>query len=102
MKKEEFSKLVSSIKEAVEIKEGTAKKEKSREKLGFNETRELKALPAEIEQLEAEQEELYALMAEPDFYKDAGAADAKARSEEIIKRLEEAYARWEELEELSG
>ncbi|MBE9529514.1 MAG: ATP-binding cassette domain-containing protein, partial [Proteobacteria bacterium] len=84
-----------------EAKQGKVKREKSKTKLGFNETRELKELPAEIERLEAEQVELYALMAKPDFYKEAAAEKSKARAEKITKRLEEAYARWEELEEMS-
>jgi ATP-binding cassette subfamily F protein uup len=85
-----------------EAKKGKVKREQSRKKLGFNETRELNELPGEIERLEAEQEELYALMAKPDFYKEAAAEESTARSETITKRLEEAYARWEELEEMSG
>ncbi len=78
------------------------KKEKSRTKLGFNQTRELKELPGKIEGLEAEQAELFSMMGSPDFYKKENAAELKRRSEEISGILEQSYRRWEELEELSG
>ncbi len=69
-------------------------------KLTFKEARELEALPQQIEALEAEQRELYAAMADPDFYRQdgEGISRAKARSEELELELAAAYARWEELE----
>jgi len=72
-----------------------------RRKLGYRETRELEQLPARIEALEARVAELTAAMSDPAFYRresDAitahNAALAEAQGE-----LDEAYARWEELEE---
>ncbi len=69
-------------------------------KLGFNEQRELDALPVEIEQLEEEQAELQARMADSDFYQQDKEiiAEATSRLQEIETGLANKYARWEELE----
>ena len=69
-------------------------------KLSYKETRELEALPAEIESLEAEQKALHARMHGPDYYRqppDALRADS-ARSAEIERLLMEKLERWEALE----
>jgi ATP-binding cassette subfamily F protein uup len=85
---------------------GPASSEKSgqsgpRRKLSFNESRELAALPAHIEALEAEQQRLQHEAASGDFYKET--ADhiraVLARLEAIGPELEAALARWVELEE---
>lgn len=72
--------------------------------LTFNERRELESLPEAIEILEKEQAELYQAMSEPAFYQRGGAeaANATARLKSIDKELEEAYRRWEILEEKDG
>ena len=69
-------------------------------KLGFKEKRELEALPAKIEEMEAEYDALYAQMGEPEFYKTDKdeIARVKARMEELEKAIEYAYDRWEALE----
>lgn len=66
----------------------------------FKERKELEDLPGLIDALEAEQAELEQTMADPDFFRTAGAeaARASARLEEIETRLEQALIRWEELE----
>jgi ATP-binding cassette subfamily F protein uup len=77
-----------------------ARSERSRTKLTYKETRELEALPALIETLEAEQRALAAKMNDPDYYK-AGGAEMKAdhaRSEELEALLHAQMERWEELE----
>ncbi len=77
-------------------------KKKATRKLSNKEREELKNLPKLIEQLEAELEELQQAMTDPAFYqktKDEIAA-ANTRAEEIPKKLEEAFERWEELEGL--
>ncbi|ETX04370.1 MAG: hypothetical protein ETSY2_29150, partial [Candidatus Entotheonella gemina] len=63
---------------------------------------ELEALPERIETLEAEQEQLYAQMSDPAFYRHEGedVAQVKARLDAIAQELEEAYKRWETLEQL--
>jgi ABC transport system ATP-binding/permease protein len=69
-------------------------------KLSYKETRELEALPGEIEALEAEQKALHARMHEPEYYRqppDALRSD-QARSAEIERLLMEKLERWTELE----
>jgi len=69
-------------------------------KLGFNEQRELAALPAKIEALEAEQASLSEEVSRPEFYKRATSeqAEVQARLAALPAELEAAYARWQELE----
>jgi ATP-binding cassette subfamily F protein uup len=71
-------------------------------KLTFKEQRELDNLPLVIEKIEAEQKEIYALLADFNFYQKDSAeiAKTKARSEFLSNELEKAYERWEYLEEL--
>jgi ABC transport system ATP-binding/permease protein len=71
-------------------------------KLSFKEERELAALPERIAVIEEEQVRLHATLADPGFYKSAGAevGAINARLEELEKELAVAYARWEELETL--
>ncbi len=70
-------------------------------KLSFQERKEHEALPGRIEELEAEQAELEARLADPATYQDPR-VDPGALSREherLAKEIEAAYARWEELEE---
>jgi len=69
--------------------------------LTYKEKQELAALPAEIERLEAEIENLHTTMATPDFYKRSGEeiAAETAALRQLEDQLAEAYHRWEELEE---
>jgi ATP-binding cassette subfamily F protein uup len=72
----------------------------SRVRLSYKETRELEQLPADIEALEREQQEITAGMAR-DGYHAVGAAQIRADRERLsaIERLlEEKFARWEELD----
>jgi ATP-binding cassette subfamily F protein uup len=57
-------------------------------------------LPSRIERMEAEQTELHARIASPDFYKESpdGIAGALARVDELKDSLHDAYARWDELD----
>lgn len=73
-------------------------------KLSFKEERELAAQPDRIAALEEEQGGLHTTLADPGFYKSAGAevAAINARLEELEQELAAAYARWEELEALAG
>jgi ATP-binding cassette subfamily F protein uup len=72
----------------------------SKAKLSYKEVRELEALPARIEALEAEQAELAAKLADPVLYQSQAqdAAGLHARSEAIEAELLEALTRWEALE----
>jgi ABC transport system ATP-binding/permease protein len=74
---------------------------RNRAKLTYKETRELEALPGEIEALEAEQQALAARMSEPEYFRqppDTLRAD-QARSTEIEALLMEKLERWHALEE---
>jgi ATP-binding cassette subfamily F protein uup len=72
-------------------------------KLSYKEQRELESLPARIEGLEAEQERLRKASESSEFYKeDAGHIKGVLdRLQAIGPELEEAIARWMELEERS-
>jgi len=69
-------------------------------KLSYKEARELEALPAQLETLEAEQAQIAERLADPALYQsspqEAGAL--QARSEAIEAELLDALARWEALE----
>jgi ATP-binding cassette subfamily F protein uup len=69
-------------------------------KLSYKEQRELEALPGRIEALEAEERELNARIAGPEFYKEAAPAIAEtlARVEAVTEEIMAAYARWDELQ----
>jgi ATP-binding cassette subfamily F protein uup len=71
-------------------------------RVGFKEKRELHDLPGRIEKLEAEKQELYAVMATPNFY--ATPVEEMSRMRERLAAIEAAihssYARWMELEAL--
>jgi ATP-binding cassette subfamily F protein uup len=72
-------------------------------KLSFKEKKELQALPQLIETLETEQQQLHDAMADTDFYKKgADVAAAAGKLEELKEQLENAYARWQTLEELQS
>jgi ATP-binding cassette subfamily F protein uup len=82
-----------------------APKPKSRtQKLGFNEKRELAALPEKIESLESEQVQLHNTLSDPDFYRRPGEeiARLKDRLTELERELAAAYKRWEALETAKG
>jgi ATP-binding cassette subfamily F protein uup len=70
-------------------------------RLTFKEKKELEGLPALIEKLEGQQKQLHELMADPEFYKRGSEIVTQTnRLKEIDGQLENAYARWQELEEL--
>jgi len=70
-----------------------------RQKLSFKERQELEKLPDLIEQLETQQAELHARMADPGFYRQAGNEIAAVSSQmaDLEARLTHAYERWETL-----
>jgi len=73
-------------------------------KLTFKEERELESLPEKISALEGEQQALLRTLADPEFYRSAGAevAAVNGRLAALEGELSEAYRRWEELESLRG
>jgi len=92
--------VIESVKEKP-VNRGKPKKERPR-KLTFREKHELEKLPLRIETLETEIAELHEKIADPEFYRTAGAAVAavNARLEEIERELATTYSRWEELDAL--
>jgi len=60
----------------------------------------LAALPAKIEKLETRQDELYTLMADPDFFKKSPPeiASLKDKLEKVEDELLKTFERWELLE----
>ncbi len=75
-------------------------KEQGRRKLSFNEKKELEAVPAKIEKIDAELAKLHDKMASPAFYKQAPdeITATASRLEELETALAAIYKRWEELE----
>ncbi len=73
---------------------------RSRQKLSYKENRELQELPARIEQLEREQSELSARLADSETYRGDSAAvrQLHERSESIEAELIQCLERWTELE----
>ncbi len=78
------------------------RKQRQPNKLSYKDQRELDALPAEIEELEAAVAALQAHIAAPDFYsQDAELVQQKLRElDEAEQRLERRIERWGELETL--
>lgn len=69
-------------------------------KLSFNEQRELAELPAKVEKLEAEVLAVEQQMAQPEFYQQPQADIQKVshQLEQLKQLLEHAYERWQELD----
>ena len=70
-------------------------------KLSYREREEWKALPGRIEELETEQGEVDARLADPDFYK-GSPEEIRAvtqRAKEIAEEIENAFERWGALDE---
>ena len=70
-------------------------------KLSYKEQRELDELPEKIEQLENQQSEYETITADPSFYQQEQSLISEKLSEleSINQELENAYERWDELEE---
>jgi ABC transport system ATP-binding/permease protein len=84
-------------------KRGKAPSQSERPRRMNNKERfELEALPEHIEALEAEQAQLYAQMSDPALYRGEGddITQVQARLDAIAQALEDAYKRWEALEQL--
>lgn len=73
----------------------------ARKKLSYKDQRELEQLPARIEQLEADLDAVQTRMSDPDFYKGepADISAAQIRQSELEQQLEEAFSRWDELDQ---
>jgi len=85
------------------VKSKTVRQKERPRKLSFKEKRELEELPQKIEALETEQSELHQKLSDPAFYQ-RGEGNLISDTQERLKRLdaelEEAYLRWQELDQL--
>lgn len=73
-------------------------------KLSYKEQRELDSMEENVMELEAEVERIETMFAEPDFFKNNGDQSAELHSKltELKEKLDNSYARWEELEAKSS
>jgi ATP-binding cassette subfamily F protein uup len=92
------------VKKAPEKEKAEPPQPAKKKKLSYKEQQELNQLPERIEQLETRQAELNALMNSSDFYKNDQPTIAKTLDElnQTVAALEQAYQRWDELEEMAG
>lgn len=102
-KSERKSKKLSAKPAAEPAQEAAPNKTPSK-KLSYKDQRELDALPALIEELEARQSELEQIMSSADFYeKDDGGKSVEQTLKQVADvqgQLEQAFERWEALEKL--
>jgi ATP-binding cassette subfamily F protein uup len=93
----------AEVKAVKQPEKSKSEKEKVR-KLTFKEERELETLPEKIAALEAEQAALHNRLADPEFYKTAGAeiTNVNDRLAALETELLVVYERWEGLESLKG
>ena len=90
----------------LDIKTSNSAKPKKKDdgrKLKFKEKQELESLPEKIELLESNTEALISAMADPDFYKKPKPeiAEAQKKLKKLQSDLANAYARWEELDQIA-
>ncbi len=88
-----------------EVRGGKERASREKTRLSYKEERELETLPQKIEDLEKEKAELLDSLNSPEFYADRDAEKviaANARLENLEKALDEAYGRWEALEDLAA
>lgn len=71
-------------------------------KLSYKNQRELDELPARLERLEADIEAIHTQMSDPDFFKQTldVTTDVQNKLTSLEEALEQAYTRWEELENM--
>jgi ABC transporter ATPase component len=86
------------------VKAETPKAEQKKVKLSYKEQRELEALPAQMEALEAEMEALQTEVNSADFFsKEASYTQAQLQKlAEAEMALEQAFERWEQLENIKN
>ncbi|OPY89762.1 MAG: ABC transporter ATP-binding protein uup [Syntrophus sp. PtaU1.Bin208] len=96
------------VKMETETKAEKPRREKAHQdkrKLSYKEARELEALPQRIEALEKEKAEILAALSSPEFYAESDSAAitaTNARLEALDGELDQAYLRWEQLEDFSS
>jgi ATP-binding cassette subfamily F protein uup len=105
-RKEAERKEKESRAEAARVESRAARVGAEKEKLSFREQKELRELTGRIEKLEAEQGRLEEALANPGLYEAGGGGDSPPdvarRYARVKTELEDALARWMELEERAG
>ena len=88
-------------KKPIKINKNNNKENKPNKSLNFNERQELGRLPAKLEKLEQQQEQLHKRMAETGFYQQDKVEIVKVQQQlaGLETELETVFMRWEELEE---
>jgi ATP-binding cassette subfamily F protein uup len=100
------SKSTSAKPAKIKIETGntnSVKKDESKEKLSYNQQRELNKLPAEIEKFEKKVDEIQAKLADPKMYLEENSKETLKLSQKLKyteSELEKVYSRWEQLEAL--
>ncbi len=95
------------VKLETETKADKPRREKTpqeKRRLSYKEARELEGLPQRIEALEKEKEEILAILSSPEFYAESDQAAitaANERLEALDGELDQAYLRWEQLEDFA-
>ncbi len=86
---------------STDSKTQTTAREKPKAKMSFKEQRELAALPAEIEALEQEQQQLTARMSNADYHKQGAVAikTDRKRADDTERLLAEKFERWSALDQ---
>lgn len=92
-----------TIKSSTDVKKSVDKKSNKDEKtkkLTFQEQKELEILPATIEKLEREIDQLQSLLGQPDFHlrRKEEIIEVNQKLTKLTQDLEKAYARWEALD----
>lgn len=88
-----------------EQKERKTKLPKEKQKLSFKEARELESLPQAIETLEEEKKRLIETLNSPEFYASRDLTKVNAANDRLAAldtELNEAYHRWDELENMAA
>jgi ATP-binding cassette subfamily F protein uup len=87
-------------KAARRVKAGNSRKQK----LSYLEKRELESLPGQIEKLEQEQQQLSHQVSQGEFYQQDSAliSSTLARLEALQRELQDAYDRWETLDDIQA
>ncbi|WP_455385672.1 ATP-binding cassette domain-containing protein [Acidihalobacter prosperus] len=97
-------KTAEPVRQAAAAPRTAPKPKANARKLSYKEQRELDALPERIAALEAEQTSLHGQLSDPAVYRDQPETvrRTQARLAEVDAELEQAFARWEELEAVAS
>jgi ABC transport system ATP-binding/permease protein len=103
VKQTEQAKPATVVKQTVEAPKQEKPVATKKKKLSFKDQQELNKLPEMIDELETKQASLTQQVSSPAFYKKDPLAIAKTLDElkAIESKLEQVYARWDELEALT-